>query len=261
MREIIEQFIEQIEDDQKLSQNTKSGYKGDLNDLIDYVIKIKSQITDLNQSWVKSYLQHLEGTNKERNSYNRRASTFRIFLKYLYKNNLAPTNYSLIVDNLSTFYKSQEDELQIDEMKKIIEDTQLRSDHRLILLLIGKLSLTATQIVSLNTHQLDFETKILNLSDTQKIELPHQIFVLLREYLLDIRVNIEGANENLSLFLNEKGKTLTELDIYKLIKKLSTALSLEGKLTTRSLKKLSDKETTNDILSIQREIYSIISPT
>ena len=260
MREIIEQFIEQIEDDQKLLPNTKSAYKSDLNDLIDYVISIKSQITDLDQAWVRNYLQHLETTNKERNSYNRRASTFSIFLRYLYKNNLAPTNYSLIVDNLSTFFKSQEDELQAEDIKKIIEDTKLKLDQRLILLLIGRLSLNATQIVSLNTHQLDFESKTINLSDTQKIELPLQIFTLMREYLLDVRPSIPCADENLSLFLNEKGKSLTEIDIYKLIKKLSEDLSLVGKLTTRSLKKLSEKESTNDILAIQREINSIISP-
>ena len=261
MREIIEQFIEQIEDDQKFSLNTKSAYKSDLNDLIDYVISTKSEIADLNQSWVKNYLQHLESTNKERNSYNRRASTFRIFLRYLYNKNLAPTNYALIVDNLSIFFKSDEDELQVEDIKTIIEDIKLKPDHRLILLLIGRLSLTATQIVSLNTHQLDFEAKTLNLSDTQKIELPHQIFTLIREYLLDVRPNIIGANENLSFFLNEKGKSFTEIDIYKLIKKLSEDLSLKGKLTTRSLKKLSEKESTNDIMAIQREIYSIISPT
>ncbi len=261
MRDIVEQFIEQIEDDQKLLANTKSAYKSDLNDLIDYVISTKSQITDLNLAWVKNYLQHLESINKERNSYNRRASTFRIFLRYLYRKNLAPTNYALIVDNLSTFLKSQENELQTEDIKKIIEDTKLKLEHRLILLLIGRLSLTATQIVSLNTHQLDFEAKTLSLSDTQKIELPHQIFTLMREYLLDIRPHIPGANGNLSLFLNEKGKSLTEIDIYKLIKKLSENLSLQGKLTTRSLKKLSEKENTNDILAIQKEIYSIISPT
>ena len=221
MRDIVEQFIEQIEDDQKLLANTKSAYKSDLNDLIDYVISTKSQITDLNLAWVKNYLQHLEGTNKERNSYNRRASTFRIFLRYLYNKNLAPTNYALIVDNLSTFFKSDEDELQTEDIKTIIEDAKLKPEHRLILLLIGRLSLTATQIVSLNTHQLDFETKTLNLSDTQKIELPHQVFTFIREYLLDFRPNIPGANENLSFFLNEKGRSFTEIDIYKLIKKLS----------------------------------------
>lgn len=258
MIEIIEQFTNQIQEDQRLSDNTKSAYKSDLNDLTDYVAKNNSQIQDIDHSWVKNYLKHLEETNKERNSYNRRASTFRIFLRFLYKNNLAPTNYSLIVNNLATFYKTQEDELQTEDIKKIIENTKLKTDQRLILLMIGKLGLTGTQIVSLNTFQIDFENKTINLSDTEKIELPHQIFLVLRDYLLEERAKIPGATERLDLFLDETGKPLTELDVYKLIKKLSGDLSLEGKLTIRSLKK--SLENKNDILSMQKEVFSVIAP-
>ncbi|OGI20489.1 MAG: hypothetical protein A3B68_03115 [Candidatus Melainabacteria bacterium RIFCSPHIGHO2_02_FULL_34_12] len=258
MREIVEQFMEQIEDDQKLSSNTKSAYKSDLNDLINYILKTKSLINDIDHNWVKNYLKNLEETNKERNSYNRRASTFRSFLKFLYRNKMAPTNYSLIVDNQTSLYKSKEDELQSEDIKKIIDDTKLKADQRLILLMIGRLNLTGTQIVSLNTFQVDFENKLINISDTEKIELPSHIFLLLREYLLDVRPNIAGASKNLSLFLNEKGKSLGETDIYKLIKKLSEDVGLVGKLTTRNLKKSLDNK--NDILSIQKEVLNVISP-
>lgn len=264
MIEIIEQFINQIQGDQKLLENTKSAYRSDLNDLMEYVSNTKTQIQDINQNWVKDYLKHLESTNKERNSYNRRASTFRLFLRFLYKNKLAPTNYSLIVNNLTTFFKTQEDELQREDIKKIMEAGALRTtpllkiDERIILLLIGKLGLTGTQIVSLNTFQIDFENKIINLSDTEKIELPREIFTVLREYLLEVRANLPLASENLSLFLDEKGRPVSEVDIYRLIKKLSEDLSLTGKLTTRNLKK--SLENKNDILSMQREVFSVIAP-
>ena len=259
MQEIIEQLINQIEEDQNFSSNTKSAYRGDLKDLLDYINSTNTQLTDINQTWVKNYLKHLEETNKERNSFNRRASTFRTFLKFLYKHNLAPTNYSLIVDNQAAMFKTQDDELERNDMKKIIEETSLKMDQRLILLMIGRLGLSATQIASINTHQIDFENKTINLSDTEKIELPFEIFIVLREYLLNTRVDLNGANEHLNLFLNETGEPLTEVDIYKLIKKLSIDLSLGGKLTTRSLKKLSEDKI--DVLSMQREILNVISPS
>ena len=258
MREIIEQLISQIEEDQNFSDNTKSSYKSDFKDLLDYVTKTNTQLTDINQGWVKNYLKHLEETNKERNSFNRRASTFRIFLRFLYKLKLLPTNYSLIVNNQTAFFKTSEHELQHDDIKNLTEDPKLKIDQRLILLFIGRLNLTATQIVSLNTFQIDFEKKAINLSDTEKIELPHQIFTLLREYLVEIRATLPGADEYLGLFLNEKGAPLTEVDIYKLIKKLSEELSLP-KLTTRSLKKLSVDKI--DILSMQKEVFNVIAPS
>lgn len=257
MREFVEQFIEQIEDDQILSLNTKSSYKSDLNELIDYILLTKSKISDVNHEWVKNFLKHLETTNKERNSYNRRASTFRLFLRFLYKNNFAPTNYSLIVDNVTTFVKSQEDELKNDDIKSLIEDTKLRIEHRLILSFIGRLGLTATQIASLNTFQVDFENKVINLSNTEKIHLPLEIFIILREYLIETRSTRPNSNEHLSLFLDEKGTPILESDIYKLIKKLSEELNLQGKFTTRNLKKLSEDKI--DVMSMQREIFNIIS--
>lgn len=259
MKEIIEQFINQIEQDQKLSTNTKNAYKSDLNDLIEYVINTNSQIQDISHLWVKDFLKYLESVNSERNSYNRRASTFRIFLRFLYKNKLAPTNYSLIVDNLSLFERTLENSPEVTEIKKIVEDTRLKIDHRLILLLIGKLGITATQIVSLNTHQVDFEKRIIQLSDTESISLPNDIFIILRDYLIEIRSTLPGADEHLSIFLNEKGTPLSETDIYKLIKNLSQELNFEGKITTRDLKKLSAHENKIDILSMQREIFNVIS--
>ncbi|MBI3590897.1 MAG: site-specific integrase [Candidatus Melainabacteria bacterium] len=260
MKEIIEQFINQIEEDQNFSQNTKSSYKSDLNELADYMVTTNTQISDINQDWVRNYLKHLESVNKERNSYNRRASTFRIFLRFLYKNNMAPTNYSLIVSNLTTFSKTQEEgeDLKSSDVKKIIEETKLRLDQKLILLMIGRLGLTATQIVSLNTFQIDFENKSIALSDTEKIELPYEIFINIREYLLDVRPGLPGTNEHLNLFLNDKGNPITEIDIYKLIKKLSQDLNLEGKFTTRNLKKMSEDKI--DILSMQREVFSVVAP-
>ena len=124
--------------------------------------------------------------------------------------------------------------------------------------MLGRLGLNGTQISSLRTFQVDFESKLITLSDTEKIELPFEIFSLLREYLLDIRGNIPCASEHLNLFLNENGKPLTETDIYKLIKTLRESLGLEGKLTTRNLKKLSENKI--DVLSMQREVLNMISP-
>ena len=257
MKEIIEQFINQIEEDQKLSSNTKSAYKSDLKELLDYASSKNAELSDLDQGWVRDYLKNLEETNKERNSYNRRASTFRLFLRFLYKNKMAPTNYSLIVTNQATFFKTKED-AEPSEMKKIIEDSKLTAPQRLILLMLGRLGLNGTQISSLRTFQVDFENKLITLSDTEKIELPSEVFLLLREYLLDIREMIPQANEHLNLFLNENGKPMNETDIYKLIKSLRENLGLEGKLTTRSLKKLSENKI--DVLSMQREVLNMISP-
>lgn len=256
MQEIIRQFVRQIEEDQKLSKNSKNAYKSDLNDLLEYVQSTSTKLQDINQSWTKNYLKHLEETNQERNSYNRRASTLRIFLRFLYTNKLVPTNYSLIVNNLSTFNKTKEDGLNSEDMKRIIEETKLKDDQRLILLLIGKIGLTATQIATLKTFQVDFEKKSINLSDTEKIHLSNKVFALLREYMLNTRSELSKSNNNLSLFLNEKGEELTEGDIYKLIKNLSCELKLEGKLTARNLKRSFDKKV--DILSVQREILNII---
>ena len=257
MRDVIEQFINQIEDDQKLSSNTKSAYKSDLNELIDYVISNNAQLSDIDQGWIRDYLKNLEETNKERNSYNRRISTFRLFLRFLYKNKMAPTNFSLIVTNQVTFFKTEED-TELSEMKKIIEDTKLTTPQRLILLMLGRVGLDGTQISSLKTFQVDFENKLITLSDTEKIELPFEVFSLLREYLLDIRQTLPGAEEHLNLFLTEKGKPMNESDIYKLIKSLRESLGLEGKLTTRNLKKLSENKI--DVLSMQKEVLNMVSP-
>lgn len=255
MKEIILQFIEQIEQDQKFSTNTKIAYRSDLTEFLEYVERTNTKINTINHIWVKNYIKHLGETNKERNSFNRRASTFRLFLRFLYKNKLAPTNYSLIVNNLSVFYKNYDDVLKKEDIKKIIEETKLKDGQRLILFLIGRLGLSATQIAEIKTYEIDFENKIINMSDTEKIYLPNEIFILLRDYVIKTRAAHQTHNDNLSLFLNEKGEAISETDIYKLIKKLSGDLKLEGKLNTRTLK--NSFENKIDVLSVQRQVLSI----
>jgi site-specific recombinase XerD len=260
LKEIVKQFISQIEQDQKLLPSTKIAYKSDLLDLLDYIFDTNTEVSSVNQPWVKGYLKHLEETNLEKNSFNRRASTFRTFLKFLYRNKLAPSNYSLIVNNKSTFLKSNNDDLDMNSIEKSIEENKLKVEERLILLMIGRLGITATQIISLKTFQVDFENKVINISDTEKIDLPFDTFDLLREYLIEIRVKAENSSNNLNLFLNEKGESITEGEIYRLVKKLSADLHFQGKgkLTTRRLKKLSESKT--DFLSMQRELLSVSSP-
>lgn len=256
MNGLIQQLITQIEEDQAFSPNTKSSYKSDLNELLNYITKTGTKLQDINQHWVKNYLNHLEETNKERNSYNRRSATFRIFLRFLYKLKLLPANYSLIVNNRSITHRHIGSESEENDLRKIINETRLRIDHRLILLFIGKLGLSGTQLALLCTHQVDFENKAINVSDTEKVYLPDNIFVLLREYLLEYRSSLPNANLQLNLFLDENGNPINETEIYKLIKKLSTGFSLDGKLTTRTLKKLSQPK--GDILSMQTEVLKVI---
>jgi len=257
MQDIIQQLIKQVEENQRLSNNTKQAYKGDLLELLEYIQETNTVISDINQTWTKSYLKHLEKTNKERNSYNRRASTFRTFLKFLYKNKLAPTNYSLIVNNLTTFTRSSADNLEPEDIQKIIGSTKLNKKDKLILLFIGKLGLTATQIAEIKTFQVDFEKKVISLSDNEKIYLPNEIFNELRDYMVNQRAN-EVDNNTLSLFLNESNEPVTELDIYKLIRNLSADLKLDKKLTARNLKRSFDNRI--DVLSMQREIFQVTTP-
>lgn len=257
MQDIIKQLIYQIEKDGKLTPNTKASYKSDLNELLDYSLNKKSKVQDINQAWVKEYLKHLEDTNREKNSYNRRASTFRTFLKHLYLNKLAPTNYALIVNNATTFNTKKDHELKNQNINEIIENAELTKEQKIILYLICETGLSATQIVTLNTYQVDFENKSINISDREKVILSEKLFNELRDYLLNVRCNLIGADKILSLFLDELGLAYTEDDIYKLVKKLSTDLNLEGKFTTRNLKNtLSSKK---DFLSMQEEVLSVIS--
>lgn len=258
MQDIIQQLIHQIENNSKYTHSTKACYKSDLNELLEYVKRLDCSIRDINRDWIKSYLTYLEELHKERNSFNRKASTFRLFLKYLYLNKLTPSNFSLIVYTLGNIEKLNEDSLSQEEIIQIIENANLPLDHKLILVLLNKSGLDATEIVSLNSHQIDFENKCILLSDSEKVFLDFETFNLLRDYLINVRPKKEGADKFLKIFLNTAGRPLGETDIYTIVKDLSTSLNLEGKLTTRTIKKSRNQK--RDILSIQKDFLKAISP-
>lgn len=259
VKEIIEQFINQIEQDQKFSENTKSAYRSDLNELIEYITQNNSLIKDIDLNWVKNYFKHLEDTNVEKNSLNRRASTFRLFLKFLYLNKLAPTNYSLIINNSSTHKKflSDSDEQILLEIKNLIEGDKLPIEQKLILLMIGRLGISGTDLILIQTHQVDFENRQIKFSESDYISIEDNLFKILRDYLLNHRNIYPDSGKHLCLFFNDEGNPLTENDVYKLIKKISIENGFEGKLTTRNLKKIYDYK--KDILSIQKEVLGVIS--
>ena len=83
----IASFLEFIENDKKLSDNTLQSYRRDVLQYKKYVEENKINYAKVKQDDIKTYLQHLQDINKKASTISRNLASIRLFYQYELRNN------------------------------------------------------------------------------------------------------------------------------------------------------------------------------
>ena len=83
----IESFLEFIENDKKLSDNTLQSYRRDVLQYEKYVEANDINYTKVKSNDIKDYLQYLHDMNKKSSTISRNLASIRLFYQFLLRNN------------------------------------------------------------------------------------------------------------------------------------------------------------------------------
>lgn len=232
MEHLIIHFIKHLNVEKNYSIHTLKNYEHDLNIFKDFM-KNKN-INKIDYSDIRNYLSHLYELNHSKTSIARNISTLRSFFKFLYSEKIINDNPMILISNpkldktLPKFLNYKE----IDAILKI-PNTLLPTGKRdaLILEMLYSTGLRVSELVNIKLSDINFheqKIKILGKGNKERYVLFGTICLeKINDYLKNGRPYLGKNITNDYLFLNKRGKPITDRSIRNIINDVAKLASLK----------------------------------
>ncbi len=224
MEKDINNFLEFIKSDKKLSKNTLESYQRDVLQYQEYLEEKKMDYKEVNNENLLDYLEYLKDLDKKASTISRHLASIRLFYQYLLKNKIVkedPTKgiqSPKIEKKAPSILSSQEVSLLLEQpngegLKSIRDKAMLEVAYAT--------GMRVTEIISLNVSDIDLETSLvtcINGNKQRTIPLGKLSLSALKEYMTIARPNMIKDDNETALFVNVNGKRLTRQGFWKIIK-------------------------------------------
>lgn len=221
--QIVEGYIIYLRNIRRYSPNTIKSYNSDLSDFINYCNdNNKSDITTINERFIKSYLMNLSEKDIEKISIVRKLSSLRGLFIFAFKQDLITQNPTSQVRNPKTSKKLPE----ITSTENILRTFQLAEEAdenpeliKAIFELLYGCSLRVSEVCNLKVGDVDLEKGTVRVlgkgSKTRIVPIGEQSRKNLAEYLRLFPI----INYSETFLKNKSGKKLYEKFIYRIVNK------------------------------------------
>ncbi len=224
MEKQIKLFLEFIQDEKKLSNNTLQSYHRDIVQYQEYLENNKMNYLKVEKTDVEAYLASLGEHNKKSSTVSRSLASIRSFYQFLVRNRKIkhdPTDgiSSPKIDKKApSILTSKEIELLLNQPK----DVDLKGTRdKAMLEFAYATGMRVTEIISLDIDDVNLEEGYVTCRNGNKqrnIPLGTMSLNALKEYINDARNVLISDENNKALFVNINGKRLTRQGVWKIIK-------------------------------------------
>lgn len=224
MEKQVKLFLEFIQNEKKLSNNTLQSYRRDIAQYSNYLEKNRINYSKVKNEDIKRYLKYLEEVGKKTSTVSRNLASIRSFYQFLLRTRKIkedPTEgiqSPKIEKKAPSVLTSQEVELLLDQPK----DVDLKGTRdKAMLEFAYATGMRVTEIISLNIEDLHLDEGYVTCKYGNKqrnIPLGGISIKALREYIDEARPILIKSEDEKSLFVNINGKRLTRQGFWKIVK-------------------------------------------
>lgn len=221
----LSEYLEFIEVEKGLSQNTIEAYKRDLTSFLDYCSdKGHENLKYISRTDLNSFILHLRNKNYNPRSVVRKIASLRGFFKWLSGNSYIPSNPALALEQ-PKLPKKLPKVMTIHEIDEIFR-SDLNKLQRLIVELLYDCGLRVSELVNLKTTDIDLKSKYIQCygkgAKERIVPFGTKAKTALENYLKEREMILSKNNINFTkhLLLKESGKVITRQDVYNFIRKL-----------------------------------------
>ena len=242
MQKQIKNFLNFIENDKKVSQNTLQSYKRDILQYESYVEENKINFLKADEAIIKDYLKHMNEIGKKSSTISRSLASIRSFYQYLLrikKVKRDPTEgiqSPKIEKRIPSVLTSQEVELLLEQPKNV--DLKGIRDKAMLEFAYAT-GMRVTEIISLNIDDVNLEEGFVTCKGkerTRNIPLGSLSLKALKDYIENSR-NIIIKDDNVTaLFVNTNGQRLTRQGFWKIVKYYKEQAHITKEITPHILR-------------------------
>ncbi len=242
MNENINEYINYLEYERRLTQNTCISYE---RDLIDYMLFLNQQninlVKEISKKNIVQYLELLKKENLKTTSIARKLTSIKNFHKYLYAIGKVKDDVALTVER-PRLEKKLPNVLTIEEVDSLLDiDLNTPFDYRnkaMLELLYGT-GLRISELLNLKIFDIDFENCIIRCigkgNKERIVPIGEYVIKYLQEYLNYRKLLLKKKNNDY-LFLNNLGTKLSRFSFFKILKKLLKDKTINKNISPHSIR-------------------------
>lgn len=237
MEKQIKNFLEFLQKDKKLTDNTLQSYKRDINQYQDYINSNNIQYEKADEVTIKDYLEYLQEAGKKTSTVSRNLASIRSFYQYsvrvkeLDQDPTANVQSPKIEKRIPNVLSTKEVELLLEQptssdLKGIRDKAMLEFAYAT--------GMRVTEIISLNIKDVNLkEGYVICKTGTKQRTIPLGAMSLqaLKDYMEESRPYIIKNDEVESLFVNINGKRLTRQGFWKIVKFYKDQAHIDKEIT------------------------------
>ena len=224
MEKKIKLFLEFLQKDKKLSNNTLQSYKRDITQYESYINEENLQYLKVTKDDIKKYLENLKNIGKKTSTISRNLASIRSFYQYLVRTKKIkedPTEgiqSPKVEKRVPSVLSSKEVELLLEQPKAV--DLKGIRDKAMLEFAYAT-GMRVTEIISLNIDDVNLEEAYVICKSGNKqriIPLGSMSLKALKEYIEQARGILIKNEDEKALFVNVNGGRLTRQGFWKIIK-------------------------------------------
>ncbi|HEY5510543.1 MAG TPA: site-specific tyrosine recombinase XerD [Prolixibacteraceae bacterium] len=232
--------------EKSLSQNSVSAYTNDINKLISFISKNYENVIPetLKLSQLRKFLEFMTENGVSPRTQARTISGIKSFYKYLLIEEIVQNDPTTLLES-PRIGRKLPDVLTHEEINQLIDSIDLAKPEGLrnkaILETLYSCGLRVSELVSLRISNLHFEHEFLKISGKGEKErlvpISKRAIEDIKRYLVGYRkkLKIDKSGENI-LFLNRRGKKLSRVMIFTIIKTLGAKINLKKSISPHTFR-------------------------
>ena len=242
MEKQIKQFLDFLQNEKRVSNNTLQSYSRDIHQFENYLSENKLNYVKMDFEKINAYLKHLQDIGKKTSTVSRSLASIRSFYQYLIRVKKIKRDPTENIQSPKV-EKRVPSVLTSEEVEKLLsqpKDVDLKGTRDKAMLEVAYATgMRVTEIISLNIEDVNLEEGFINCKTANKqrnIPMGSISIASLREYMRDARpIMIKDENEK-ALFVNVNGKRLTRQGFWKIVKFYKEQAHIEKDITPHVLR-------------------------
>lgn len=219
--QILAEYIEYLDIEKGLSQNTTDAYRRDLSEFWDFCNTNEvEELENVSRNIISLYILNLHDKKYSATSIMRKIASLRGFYKWLCANEYCKINPTLTIEQ-PKLPKKLPKVVSVKEIEEMLSDN-LTDRQSLIIELLYGCGLRVSELVNLKVSDISIKSKYLQCtgkgSKDRIVPLGSKAILALKKYFPQREFIISKYNiENNRLLITDEGKNITRQDIYNFI--------------------------------------------
>ena len=214
----LSEYLEYLEIEKGLSENTLEAYRRDLTDFLDFT---QCELSEIGRSQLNSYLLYLHEKKCSPTSVVRKIASLRGFFKWLFVNGICESDPTVTIAQ-PKIPKKLPKVISVEDIESILKEN-LTAEQKVIVELLYGCGLRVSELVNLELKDFDIRAKYLECmgkgSKERIVPLGRKAVSALKEYLPEREYIVNKFRlTSEKLLILPDGREITRQDIYTFIR-------------------------------------------